>query len=178
MKKILLFVLTLLIVATLHAQGKVEIKEGKPFWYVFMEFQGPHHEELPQKFGVFIQELQKQELLPRISGDSFCIHFDSPLQVVERDTVWGVGFKIQKDAPVQAPLKKREFAYKKVATIICRGSYETALGNAQNIIIPYIEENGLEVVGPPLEIWLGDPNEDKPEDLGVEIIIPIREPRK
>ena len=178
MKKILILVLTLLVLAMLHAQGKVEIKEGTPFWYVFMEFQGPHHEELPQQFGMFIQELRKQELLPRISGDSFCIYFDSPLQVAERDTVWGVGFKIQKDAPVQAPLKKREFAYQKIAAIICKGYYETALGNAQNIIIPYIEENGLEIVGPPVEIWLGNPNEDEPEDLGVEIIIPIREPRE
>ena len=178
MKKILLFVLILLVFAMLHAQGEVEIKEGKPFWYVYMEFQGLHHEGLPEKFGLFVQELRNQELLPKISGDSFCILFDSPLQVAERDTVWGVGLKIQKDAPVQAPLKKREFAYQWIAGIICKGPYEVALGNAQNIIIPYIEENGSEVVGPPVEIWHGNPREDKPEDLSVEILIPIREPKK
>jgi len=178
MKKILLFALTLLVVTMLHAQGEVEIKGGTLFWYVFMEFQGPHYEELSQKFSILIQELQKQELLPKISGDSFCIYFDSDLQAVERDTVWGVGFKIQKDAPVQAPLKKREFTYQKMASIICKGFYENALGNAQNIIIPYIEENGFEIVGPPVEVWLGNPNQDKREDLGVEIIIPIREPKK
>jgi len=178
MKKILLFILALSVASMLYAQGEVEIKDGTPFMYVYMEFQGPHHEGLPEKFGIFIQELRNQELLPKISGNSFSILFDSPLLVVGRDKVWGLGFKIQKDASVQAPLIKRKFDYPKVVTIISKGPYETALGNAQNIIIPYIEEKGLEVVGPPIEIWLGNPSEDKPEDLGVEIIIPIREPEK
>lgn len=176
MKKILIFVLTLLVVTMLHAQGEVEIKEGKLFWYVCMEFQGPHYEGLPEKFGMFIQELRKQELPPKISGDSFCIFFDSDLQVAEQDTVWGLGFETQKDADVQLPLKKREYNYQKIATITNRGPYET-VGNAYNIIIPYIEENGLKVIGPPVEIWRGNPQEDKPEDLTSEIIIPIREPK-
>ena len=136
----------------LYAQGEVKIKDGTPFMYVYMEFQGHHYESLHDKFGMLIQELRNQELLPKISGDSFCIFFDSPLQVVGRDKVWGLGFKIQKDASVQAPLIMKKFDYPKVVTIISKGPYETALGNAQNIIIPYIEEKGLEVVGPPIEI--------------------------
>jgi len=178
MKRILLFIVALSVASMLYAHGEVEIKDGTPFMYVYMEFQGPHYESLPEKFGMLIQELRNQELVPKISGNSFSIFFDSPLQVVRRDKVWGLGFKIQKDASVQAPLIKRKFDYPKVVTIISKGPYETALGNAQNIIIPYIEEKGLEVVGPPIEIWLGNPSEDKPEDLGVEIIIPIREPEK
>ena len=178
MKYISTLAMVLLFAITCHAQEQVTISDSTSFWYVFMEFQGPHHEELPQKFGVFIRELQKQELMPRISGDSFSILFDSPLQVAERDTVWGLGFEIEEDASVQAPLKKREFAYPRIAGIICKGPYEYALGNAHSIIIPYIEENGLEVVGPPVEIWHGNPREGKPEDLSVEILIPIREPKK
>jgi hypothetical protein len=87
MKKILLFVVALSFASMLHAQGEVKIKDGTPFLYVYMEFQGPHYEGLPEKFGMFIQELRNQELMPKISGDSFCIFFDSPLQVVGRDTV-------------------------------------------------------------------------------------------
>ena len=170
-------VLLLGMVVGLQAQGQVAIKEGMSFWYVSMEFPGPHYEGLSEKFGLFIQELRKQELLPKISGDSFCIFFDSPFLAVERDTVWGLGFEIQKDADVELPLKKREYTYPRLATVINRGPYET-VGNAYNVIIAYIEENGLEVIGPPVEIWHGNPREDEPEDLSSEILMPIREIKK
>ena len=170
--------LILLFTITCYSQERVTISNSPSFWYVYMEFQGSHYEGLPEKFDLFVQELRRQEFLPKISGDSFCIFFDSPLQVAERDTVWGVGFEIEKDTPVQSPLKKKEFAYEWIAAIICKGPHEPAVGNAHSIIIPYIEENGLEVVGPPVEIWHGNTREDKSEDLSVEILIPIREPKK
>jgi len=78
MKRVLLTIMFLLAAVPLLAQEQVEIKDGTPFWYVCMEFQGPHCVDPPQQIGIFIQELRKQELQSKISGDLFCIFFDSP----------------------------------------------------------------------------------------------------
>lgn len=58
--------------------------------------------------------------------------------------------------------------------MIYKGPYDT-VGQAYNIILPFIEENNFEVIGPPVERWLDDPNQVKLEDCRTEIIIPIRE---
>jgi len=56
------------------------------------------------------------------------------------------------------------------------GPYGTE--QAFNVIVPVIEEKELEVIGPPVEIWLDDPNQVKPEEYQTEIVIPVREKNK
>lgn len=173
MKRLVLLLLVVFVGGTLSAQEGVEIKEGTPFWYVCLEFQGSHY-EIPQKIGPFIAELRKQELLPKITGHLFGIYFDSPLRADCADTVWGLGFNIAEDAEVKPPLLKRQYDYEKIATTIHVGPYET-VGNSYNLLIPLIEENHLDVAGPPIERWLDDdPQQVAPEERRTEIIIPVR----
>jgi effector-binding domain-containing protein len=46
------------------------------------------------------------------------------------------------------------------------------------LLAPVIEEKELEVIGPPVEIWLDDPNQVKPEEYQTEIVIHVREKNK
>jgi len=154
-------------------QQQVEIKDGTPFQYMFMDFSGSHY-LIPEKIPVFFQEIREQELVNIISSDLFGIYFDFDAQVTGVDTVWGLGFKMVKDTMVYLPLKKAQYDYEKFARMIHVGPYEM-VDLTYSKMIPYIEENDMEVIGPPVETWLDeDPSQVNPENLRTEVIIPVR----
>ncbi len=169
---LMLFMLLIFFCSPVQCQQPVEIKENASFWYVCMEFEREHY-LIPEKVGPFVQEVRRQELQSKVRGDLFGIFFDSPVIVEGRGKTWGLGFKIAEETTVHLPLKNRLFSYEKVATAIHRGPFETVM-NTFNVLISYLEEHGFEVIGPPVEIWIGDPARDKPEDLKTEILIPVR----
>jgi len=154
-------------------QQKIEVKDGTPFRYLFMDFSGSHY-LIPDKVPVFFQEIRNQGLVNNISGDLFCIYFDFEAQVTDVDTVWGLGFKMARDTTIHPPLKKANYEYEKLVRMIHIGPYEM-VGLAYSRMIPYIEENGMEVIGPPIETWLDeDPNQVDPANRRTEVIIPVR----
>jgi AraC family transcriptional regulator len=173
MKKVFILVVGFLLVTSLYPEDQVNIKEHISFWYVFLEVKGSRLETL-EKIQIFLQEIQKQELQSKISGSLFCVLFDSTLQVEGIRDVWALGYKVSEDTVARPPLKKAEYHYKKVATMIYKGPYDT-VGQAYNIILPFIEENNFEVIGPPVERWLDDPNQVELDECRTEIIIPIRQ---
>jgi effector-binding domain-containing protein len=175
MKKNLLCLMALSIAFVLYGQEKqhVEIKDGYPFWYMFMDFSGSYY-QIPEKIPIFFQEIRKQQLVNNISGDLFSIYFDFDAQVTGVDTVWGLGFKMVKDTMVHLPLKKAQYDYEKFARMIHVGPYDM-VNLTYNIMIPYLEENNMEVIGPPMQIWLDeDPDQVRPEHRRTEVIIPVR----
>ena len=170
MKKIVCLLLLILFCA-IRVMGQVEVTEGTPFWYVYMEFQGSH-DQIPQGLGHLYQEAAKQNLQSLFSRPSFGIFFDSFLRGEDADTVWGLGLQAPEDIEVKLPLNKAKFHYDTVATMIYVGAY-ASIGLAFNTIVPYIEENNLKIVGPPVEIWMDDPNQVKPQDCRTKVIIPV-----
>jgi effector-binding domain-containing protein len=156
----------------MHVKGQVEVGEATTFSYIYMEFQGSH-DQIPQGLGQLYQEAAKQNLQSLFSRASFGIFFDSFLRGEEADTVWGLGLQAPEDIEIKPPLKKAKFQYDTVATMIYVGAYES-IGLAFNTIVPYIEEHNLKIVGPPVEIWLDDPNQVKPQDCRTKVIIPVK----
>lgn len=176
MKRNLLYFIALTIAFTLQGQEQqqIEIINGTPFRYLYMDFSGSHY-LIPEKIPVFFQEIRKQELVNNISGDLFCIYFDFEAQVMAVDTVWGLGFKIRKDTTIHLPLKIANYEYDTLVRMIHIGPYEM-VDLTYSKMIPYIEDNGMEVIGPPIETWLDeDPSQVNPENLRTEVIIPVRE---
>jgi effector-binding domain-containing protein len=175
MKKNLFFWMTLPIAVALYGQEQqdVEIKDGNPFQYMFMDFSGSH-DLIPEKIPVFFQEIREQGLVNDISGDLFCIYFDFQAQVTGVDTVWGLGFKMSRDTTILPPLKKANYEYDKLARMIHVGPYEM-VDLTYSKMIPYIEQKGMEVIGPPIETWLDeDPSQVDPANRRTEVIIPVR----
>ena len=115
--------------------------------------------------------------MPQVKSRLFAIYFNSNLQIENVDTVWGLGFKIQENVSVKLPLKKAKYEYDKVARMIHVGPYEI-IDPAYNIIISFVYENGMEVIGPPVDMWLDDSEEVPPESCRTEIIIPVRKVKK
>jgi effector-binding domain-containing protein len=180
MKKLLLCCLVVISsAASLSPQAAQELPRiinAEPFCYAVMDFQVSQM-LVPDKIGVFLEEVRKQGLFPKTQSGVFLIDYDTPLISGEKGQGWGFGFKIAADAEVRPPLLKKTFAYPLIATIIYRGPFETS-NNAYNVLVPFLEEEGYEVVGPTVEIWSGDPDRDKPEDLKTEIILPVRKAKE
>ena len=175
MKRNLLCLITLTFAFVLRGQEQQqpEIKDGTAFQYMYMDFSGPHY-LIPEKIPAFFQEIRNQKLVNIISGDLFCIYFDFQAQVAGVDTVWGLGFKMAGDTTMQLPLKKANYQYDKLARMIHVGPYEM-VDLTYSKMIPYIEQNGMEVIGPPIETWLDeDPSQVDPANLRTEVIIPVR----
>jgi effector-binding domain-containing protein len=175
MKRIL-FIPVLVTSAYLLQAQEPTVQENAPFWYVCMSFRGGEY-EVPQRLGDFFQEIQRQGLQSSLLGNPIGIYFNHPLRVTGRDTVWGLGFRISEDAQVKPPLKKMHFNYQKTATMVFMGPYES-MGLGLNIMVPYLEENNLEVIGPPIFGWLDDPNRTRPDSCRTEFIIPVSEIKK
>lgn len=171
MRTILLFLIVFTLFSTLQAQNKVEITEIKPFHYVYMEFEDfDYFEDFNEYLHQLMQEIKNQGLSSSIQGNLLAILFNSPIQKTRLDKVVGLGFQISKETSVKTPLKKRQYNFKKIAKIMQTGY----LGQIDNVIGPYIEEKNLEVIGPPLVKMIDIPNQDRPDLLRAEFIIPVR----
>ncbi len=172
-KGILLAVMMTALVLLSESQESdiVHIQDNAFFWYVCLEYSGSIDQD---KISQFFQEARKQQLEGKVHSDLFSIWYNSPLISEGRKETWGLGFKIDEATDIRPPLIKRRYDYARVVTTIHRGPFETA-GSSMNRVVAFIEERGMKVVGPPVEIWIGDPSQDKPEDLKTEILVPVGE---
>lgn len=171
MKKTEAFILTFILIGPLFAQNEPEFQHGIFLNLACMEFDGSHS-EIFERVSLFFAEIRKQELQSKIKGDLIGIFFDSPLLEHSDRCGYALGFEIEPEVAVDAPLHKYVYAYENVAAMTHCGPFET-VANSFNTLLPFIEENGMEIAGPPVEIWQGEPNRDKPEDLQTTILIPV-----
>ena len=159
---------------TIYAQESPEIRDIEPFWYVHMEFEGfINLGQLSGKIHLLLQEAANQGITPQ--GPLFFYFYQPSPGNQEEVPRGGLGFQILEDTTVQAPLKKAEYPYKKIATITQVGPLDN-LSIAFNIIMPFIEENGFEQAGFTLinTNWLDNPDAVESENCRLEIIIPVK----
>jgi effector-binding domain-containing protein len=174
-QKIVFLLIVFLPMFMVQAEKKVEIKEGEPFWYMYMEFQGSSS-QTPEKIGLFFQEVGKQKLQSQFRGHLFALYYQSIPQ--DEEPRLDIGIKISRDTSVKLPLKKVEYNYKKIVRYTHIGPYEL-VGNAFNVIFPALEKMGFVVNGPIMNRWLDEnPDQVKPENRRTEIIIPVKKRSK
>jgi DNA gyrase inhibitor GyrI len=170
MKRFFLGKIFLFLAVSSHAQ-QVTISDSMSFEYVCMEFRGSLY-QIQQNMRTLMQEAQKQELLPRMLSPIFVVQLYSHLQPEPTGSDWVLGFRIPDSVTVTPPLKKVKYEYDKVARMIYTGPYETT-AQAFNTIIPYIDEEKLEIIGPPMQMYLDDPSQVPPESCRTEFLIPV-----
>jgi AraC family transcriptional regulator len=175
MKKAIFLAILLLAASLALGQQGVVIKDATSFWYASMDFQGPF-EQITVKVGLFMQEFMKQKL--PFAGNLFGIYFNSPEQVKPEELKWAIAIPVLKDSVVNAPLKKIEFLFKKIAVALHVGPYET-VAKTYDKVFAYLEKNGYEIAGPVYESYLDkDPSKVKPEQLRTEIWVPVQKKAK
>lgn len=177
MKKIIIMFVCIILLGVIigsaglpeNAGQKVEIKEGKSFWYVFMEF-GGSFDNMQKHIQTFIGEFFKQGLTP--AGPMLGIYFNDPRRVKPEELKWNLGFEVSKDSNVAAPLQKAEFKHKTIAVYLHIGPYEN-LDKAHDKIARYAEDNGYKTLWPNYDKYLNNPMQVKPGELKTEVIVPL-----
>jgi len=154
-----------------QAQSQITIIDTS-FTYVYMEFHGSLY-QIPQNVSVLLEEAQKQNMMGHMLSSVFVIQFYSNLQNEPTEDLWGLGFQIPDDVDVHPPLKKTVYTYEKVARMIYVGPYETT-SQAYNTMIPFIDEENMEIIGPPIQMYLDDRSQVAPESCRTEILIPVK----
>lgn len=164
-----MFVAIVVLTALLQAQ-EVVIQDSVPFTYAYLECTGSY-QQIPAKVGEFMGIFFKQGLTPL--GNFFGLYLNSPGVVKEEELQWRLGFPVEAEATVAAPLQKGECAYTKMAVYLYVGPYEKSADTYVKIM-DFIEQSGYKAVGPFMEKYLDmNPQAVKPEELRTEINVPV-----
>ena len=70
-------------------------------------------------------------------------------------------------------LEVRNMKPMKVASLVYKGPYET-IGPEYGKLLAYVDQEGLEITGPMMDVYLNDPNSVPPEEILTEIMIPVK----
>ncbi len=153
----------------LPAPGKVEIRTVEPFVYCSLGREGSFS-EIEATVGELMQHMQNQNVFP--TGAMIGIYYgDAGLTDPDRMR-WEIGFPINEQAQVLAPLEKKQWVFSQVAVSIHQGPYDT-IGETITTIQEWLEENGYSQAGPILERYLDpDPSRVSSSGLKTEIWIP------
>jgi len=171
MRKTAVFFIVMACVMLTMAEQKVVIKDGTPFWYAKMDFQGSF-KNMGKNIGSFMTEFFKQGLQP--GGVLMGVYFNNPGEVKEEELKWAIAFPVAKDANVKESLKKVEFNRKKVAVYLHIGPYDK-LNQAYDKVFKYAKAKGYEIKWPTYDRYLNNPMQVKPEELKTELIVPLEE---
>lgn len=151
------------------AAEEIKIIKVEPFVYCSLSRVGSFS-EIESMVGELMQHLQNQNVFP--TGPMIGI-FHGQAGVSDPESLrWEIGFPVNEQAQVLAPLEKKLWNYTTVAMAIYQGPYDKT-GETILKIQEWLEENGYQQVGPVMERYLDpDPSRTSPQRLKTEIWVP------
>lgn len=153
----------------LPAPGKVEVRAVEPFVYCSLGREGSFS-EIEATVGELMMHMQNQNVFP--TGAMIGIYYGDSGQIDPDRMRWEIGFPINEQAQVLAPLEKKQWVFSQVAVSVHRGPYDT-IGETILKIQEWLEENGYSQAGPILERYLDpDPSRVSASSMMTEIWIP------
>jgi len=156
--------------AAVQSPGEsVTVKQVGSFVYCSLPQKGSFS-EIQNAIGKLLQNMRSQNVFP--TGPMLGIYHNSPDQVKPEELSWEVGFPVNDQAMVQAPLEKKQWTDLTVAAALHVGAYEKTAETITEIYA-WMAANGYVQTGPLVERYLDmNPMQMKPEDLRTEIWIP------
>ncbi|MCX8161339.1 MAG: GyrI-like domain-containing protein [Candidatus Saccharicenans sp.] len=153
----------------LPAPGKIEVRSVEPFVYCSLGREGSFS-EIESTVGELMQHMQNQNVFP--TGAMIGIYYGNVGMSDPDKMRWEIGFPINEQAQVLAPLEKKQWPFSQVAVCVHQGPYDT-IGETITKIQEWLEENGYSQAGPILERYL-DPDPSRVSSGGpkTEIWIP------
>jgi len=155
----------------LPAPGQVEIREVQPFVYCSLSKKGSF-EAIEATIGELMQHMQNQNVFP--TGSMIGIYHGDPTLSDPENIQWEIGFPINEQAQVLAPLDKKQWTFTTVAVSVHEGPYEKT-GETILKMREWLQDNGYVQNGPILERYLdSDPGRTSPDRLRTEIWLPCK----
>ena len=155
----------------LPAPGQVEIREVEPFVYCSLSREGSFS-EIESAIAELMRYMQLQNVFP--TGPMIGIFHGDPTLSDPNKIQWEIGFPVDQQAFVQAPLQKKQWTFTTVAVGVHEGPYEKT-GETILKMREWLENNGYVQNGPVLERYLdSEPSKTTPDHLKTEIWLPCK----
>ena len=125
--------------------------------------------DIGQGFGRLIGALGAESLEP--SGPPLVVYYD----LIDEDTDGDIEvcIPVSREISMESDVYSRELEGGNVATTTHIGPYQE-IASAYETLQGWISEHGHEIVGPPREIYLNDPQTVPPDQLLTRVEFPIR----
>jgi len=146
----------------------VEKKLGKR-QVAYITYKGSY-DEVPVLMGEIVGFIMARGM--RIMGPPFGIYFNSPHEVPVEKLMYEVGMPFAGDAEEEGRVKIKTVPEQLVLSTVYKGPYSEC-GTAIGVIAQHAYNNGYEIIGPPMEIYISDPNETPENELITEICFPV-----
>ncbi|MDP3065818.1 MAG: GyrI-like domain-containing protein [Methanobacteriaceae archaeon] len=146
----------------------VEKKLGKR-QVAYITYKGPY-DEVPVLMGEIVGFIMAKGL--QIMGSPFGVYFNSPQEVPVEDLMYEIAMPFAGEAKEEARVKIKTVPEQLVLSTVYKGPYSEC-GMAFGAVAQYAYQNGYEIIGPPMETWLSDPNETPELELLTEISFPV-----
>lgn len=146
----------------------VEKKIGKR-QVAYISYKGPF-DEIPVLMGEVVGFIMAKGL--QMMGPPFGIYYNSPQEVPVEELMYEVGMPISGEAAEEGRVKIKTVQEQLVLSAVHKGPYNE-VGMVYGAIAQYAYQNGYEIIGPPMEIYLSDPNETPENELLTECTFPV-----
>lgn len=149
------------------------VRELEPATVASITLRAPYS-RIPEAMGRIYGWLQGRGHQP--SGMPLAVYFEDPASAGPEGALWEVRAPIEASADEYGPdvegLAVKRIPAMRVATTIHQGPYDECT-SAYERLTAWITEQGLQIVGPPMEAYLNDPADVPPEGILTEILFPV-----
>lgn len=149
------------------------IMTTKPTMVAYLPMQGAY-DQTPVGYGRLYGWIEAHGLKP--TGMPAAVYFNIPNEPSGVDAVWELQAPIADDVeeapPDESGVGLRRVPAMQVVSATHKGPYDSVLPTYQ-ALWAWIEDNGYEMAGPPIERYLNDPGEVGTDECLTEVVIPI-----
>jgi len=135
----------------------------------YITYTGPY-DEIPVLMGEVVGFIMAKGL--QMMGPPFGVYFNSPQEVPVEELLYEVGMPFAGEAEEEGRVKIKTIPAQLVLSTIYKGPYSEA-GMAIGALAEHAYKNNYEIIGPPIEIYLSDPNETPESELLTEMCFPV-----
>ncbi len=108
----------------------------------------------------------------QMTGPPFAVYYSMPEDMAKGHMQFEVGVPISGRAQETDDIKIKTFPAQNVLSAIHKGPYNQ-ISSVYAALTEYITNNGYEVIGPPMELWLNNPMEVAESELLTEVRFPV-----
>jgi effector-binding domain-containing protein len=108
----------------------------------------------------------------KTEGPPFAVYYSSPDDMARGEMQFEVGIAFVGEAQEEGTIRIKTFPAQNVLSAIHKGPYNQ-IAPVYAALMEYATNNGYEVIGPPMELWLTNPMEVAESELLTEVRFPV-----
>ncbi|HML06353.1 MAG TPA: GyrI-like domain-containing protein [Methanobacterium sp.] len=128
------------------------------------------YEEIPVLMGEIVGFIMAKGL--QMMGAPFGVYFNSPHEVPIEELMYEIGMPFAGESKEEGRVKIKTVPEQLVLSTVYEGPYSEC-GTAIGALMQHAYKNGYEVIGPPMETYISDPNETPESELVTEMCFPV-----